>query len=116
MLNLKKLILVTGTSAVIAVSALTGCKSSSSSDRTAGREMDDRAISDKVAQKLKNEPVYKFTEVDVRTFGGVVQLAGFVNSEDQKRRAGELAETIPGVTRVINNISMKPEGLTPTGK
>ena len=117
MLNLKKLILISGTSAIIAVTGLTGCKTSSSdSERTAGREMDDRGISEKVAEKLRGEPVYKFGDVDVRTFGGVVQLSGFVTTEDQKHRAGELAETVTGVTRVINNISLKPDNLTPTGK
>lgn len=117
MLNLKKLILITGTSAIIAVVGLTGCKSSSKDgERTAGREMDDRAISERVAEKLRSEPVYKFADVDVRTFGGVTQLSGFVNTDEQKHRAGELAETVQGVHRVINNISLKPDNLTPTGK
>ena len=117
MLNLKRLMLVSGASAIMAVTALTGCKSSSSeSERSAGRAMDDRAISEKVAEKLKNEPVYKFTDVDVRTFGGVVQLSGFVSTDDQKNRAEDIAESVDGVTRVINNISLKPDNLTPTGK
>jgi osmotically-inducible protein OsmY len=120
MLNLKRLLLVTGTSAVVAVISLTGCKSKSSngstSQRTEGRQLDDRTISENVAERLKKEPVYKFEDVDVRTYGGVVQLAGFVNTEDQKRRAGDLAATVPGVSHVINNISLKPEHVTPTGK
>jgi osmotically-inducible protein OsmY len=78
--------------------------------------LDDRTISENVAERLKKEQVYKFEDVDVRTYGGVVQLAGFVNTEDQKRRAGDLAATVPGVSHVINNISLKPENVTPTGK
>jgi osmotically-inducible protein OsmY len=78
--------------------------------------MDDRSISERVAERLKNEPTYKFTDVDVRTFGGVVQLSGFVNTDEQKSRAGELAQGVGGVSKVINNISLKPETLTPTGQ
>jgi hypothetical protein len=54
----------------------------------------------------------------VRTFDGVVQLSGFVNSEEQKRRAEELARQVPGVVEVQNSISLKPNAgaYTPTGR
>ena len=121
MRNLKKLILVGGTSAVLAVTALTGCEmfrgGSDSSDRTAGRQLDDKHITASVEKKLKAEPVYKFSEVDVKTFAGVVQLSGFVSSDEQKSRAGNLAQQVEGVARVVNNITLKPNSpLEPTGR
>lgn len=119
MRNLKKLALITGATAIMAVTALTGCQSSPSGNRTAGRALDDKAITRNVEDKLQQAPVYKFTDVDVKTFAGVVQLSGFVSSAEQKQRAGELAQTVEGVSRVVNNITLIPNtgtDLTPTGR
>lgn len=100
---------------------LTGCQminrhTEETSGRTAGRTLDDKTITQAVEHKLKTEQVYKFNEVSVNTFDGVVQLSGFVNTDEQKHRAGELAQQVDGVTQVENNISLKPSGnLQPTG-
>jgi osmotically-inducible protein OsmY len=37
----------------------------------------------------------------------VVQLSGFVNSRDQKNRAGDLAKAVEGVREVENKITVK---------
>ena len=121
MRNLKKLVLVGGASAVVALTTLTGCQmfsgGSESSDRTAGRQLDDKHITANVEGKLKSEPVYKFSDVDVKTFAGVVQLSGFVTTDEQKTRAGELAQQVPGVARVVNNLTLKPNTeMQPTGR
>ena len=117
MLNLKKIVLVTGMSAAL---ALTGCEMMNhhEGDRTAGRALDDKTITATVQQDLNREPGDKFGDVDVKTFDGVVQLSGFVDTQDQKRRAGEIAQRAEGVTQVVNNITLKPEGqnLAPTGR
>ena len=118
MLNLKKIILVGGMSAMF---ALTGCemihRHDSESDRTAGRALDDKTITAGVEHDLNREPVYKFNGVDVKTFDGVVQLSGFVDTQEQKDRAGDIARQTEGVTQVVNNISLKPNGnLQPTGR
>jgi len=116
----KTLFLISGMAVVVGLTGLTGCASSSSShgdDRTAGRVVDDNKVTAQVKTGLNTEPVYKFNEVDVRTFAGVVQLSGFVNSEDQKRRTGEIAQQTPGVAQVVNNITLKPQaGPPPTGR
>ena len=116
--NLKKLILVGSSTIAVAMMALTGCQSSNTGHRTAGRVLDDRLITETVEEKLQAEPVYKFSDVDVKTFAGVVQLSGFVGSDEQKQRAGEVAQTVEGVTRVVNNITLIPgaHDLTPTGR
>ena len=103
-------------SALLCAVAFTGC-STYSGDRTEGRVVDDNKITKEVQNKLQSEPVYKFTDVDVKTFAGVVQLSGFVNSNDQKQRAAELAQSVPGVTQVMNSIALKPQPApTPTGR
>ena len=120
MLNVKKMILVGGMSAMF---ALTGCEMlNHHGDRTMGRTLDDKTITSTVKHDLNREPVYKFGGVDVKTFDGVVQLSGFVDTDQQKQRAGDIAQRAEGVTQVVNNISLKPQGnyqggnLQPTGR
>lgn len=117
MRNLTTLILVGGASAML---ALTGCEminrhTEETSGRTAGRTFDDKTITQEVKHQLAAEPVYKFNSVDVTTFDGVVQLSGFVDTDAQKHRAGEIAQHVDGVAQVDNNISLKPN-MEPTGR
>src|SRR6185503_2767552 len=106
--------------ATVAMLGFSGCESwghKSSDERSTGRVVDDKQITERVEDGLKREPVYKFNEVEVKTFSAVVQLSGFVNTDDQKRRAGEIAQQVQGVAQVVNNISLKPMvPTTPTGR
>jgi hyperosmotically inducible protein len=119
--NLKKLVLMSGLSATLAAVALTGCSmlNHQEGERTAGRTLDDKSIQADVKHNLNKDPLYKFADVDVKTFNGVVQLSGFVNTEEQKRRAQEVTQQVPGVQQVVNNITLKPPGnnpLSPTSR
>ena len=113
---IKKILLVSGMSAIF---ALTGCEmlNHTGGDRTAGRALDDKTITSTVKHDLNRDPLYKFNGIDVATFDGVVQLSGFVDTDQQKQRAGEIAQHAEGVERVVNNITLKPNGgnLQPTG-
>ena len=91
----------------------TGCMNTNG--RSAGRYMDDRDISHKVENALEQEQVYKFPAVKVTTYRGSTQLSGFTETEEQKRRAGEVARAVMGPAEVINNISVRAMQLTPTG-
>jgi hyperosmotically inducible protein len=88
-----------------------GCQSTS--DRTAGRVVDDRMVQSKVKGALNDSSIYKFEEVEVKTHNGVVQLSGWATTEEQKNKAAEIARRVEGVHQVINNIAIK---LTPTGR
>lgn len=102
-----------------AMIALTGCEMMNhhSGDRTAGRTLDDKTVTATVRHDLGREPVYKFDGVDVKTYDGVVQLSGFVDTNEQKDRAADIARRAEGVTQVVNNITLKPNGnLQPTGR
>ncbi len=116
--NFKNLLVIGSLSAAVAAAGLTGCATGQhrTDERSEGRAADDSHITSKVKDELQKEPVYKFSDVDVRTFNGVVQLSGFVNNEDQKRKAAELASHVEGVAQVVNNITLKPQGTTPTGR
>lgn len=75
----------------------------------------DDKITSSVRKSLDNDPAYRFPDVNVNTHDGVVQLSGFVSVQGQKVRAQQLAEYTPGVLKVINGITPKPQ-LTPTGR
>src|SRR6185436_2056092 len=98
-------------SCVALAGALVGCVYyGKDSDRTTGRVIDDRNVTSRVTSVLDDSPVYKFPNVRVSTYNGVVQLSGFVIKDEQKIEAAELARRVPGVTEVINNISLAPMG------
>jgi osmotically-inducible protein OsmY len=110
---------LTNTYAVVAVLSLsvlawTGCHSTGSQyDRSTGRYVDDKALTSRVEDALKDHPVYKLEQVEVRSYRGTVQLSGFVATENQKEEAGETASRVAGVYGLENNISVMPDPLRP---
>jgi len=121
MKNWKRLLIRGAASVLLVTGVLAGCQSPTSADKNGGRTSaqvtDDNRITDQVKQGLAQEPVYKFYGVDVKTFDSVVQLSGFANTEQQRTRAGELAQQVPGVAKVVNGITLKPAPpTTPTGR
>ena len=85
---------------------LVGCAGDRYTQST-GERIDDNGESSRVRAALSEDTQYKYGDVKVQTFKGVVQLSGFVNSRDQKNRAGELARKVQGVKDVENNITVK---------
>lgn len=106
-LNPKKLLLTVCLGAAVGLTGLTGCQTRG--DRTAGRYIDDRMVSRHVKSDLAAAPVYKFPDVRVITYDGIVQLSGFVDSVDQKNKASEIAQRTDGVRQVINSLVLKPQ-------
>ena len=51
----------------------------------------------------------KSMQINVETRNGVTQLAGFVTSAGMKDRAGQVAASVPGVTKVDNVLVVKPQ-------
>ena len=92
--------------AVAVAGSLTGCAGTRYKQST-GEWVDDKADSSRVRSALSADTQYKYGDVNVQTFKGVVQLSGFVNSRDQKNRAGDLAKNVQGVREVQNNITVK---------
>ena len=91
---------------LVAATALTGC-AGSRYDRSTGEYIDDKGTNMRVKSALSDNPEYKFDDVNVATFRGTVQLSGFVNTSDQKRKAGQIAQNVAGVKDVENNITVK---------
>jgi osmotically-inducible protein OsmY len=119
---MKNIITVGGLSAAIGIASLSGCSNMGTSnsphdERSEGRVVDDKNITKAVESKLKGEPTYKFDTVEVKTFGGVVQLSGFVNNAEQSQRAEQIARGVSGATQVINGLAIKPGAIpTATGR
>jgi osmotically-inducible protein OsmY len=85
---------------------LTGCAGDRYHQST-GEAIDDHGISMRVKSALSKDAEYKYEDVDVKTFKGVVQLNGFVDKHAQKTRAADLAKGVEGVKEVKNNITVK---------
>jgi hypothetical protein len=93
-----------------------GCSTAPKDERSEGRQMDDKHLTENIRKSLDQDPVYKFYGVSVHTFAGEVQLSGFVNTDAQKRRAAEIASQTPGANRVLDELALKPTAPTPTGQ
>ncbi len=86
--------------------ALVGCAGTQTQEST-GEYFDDTTITTKVKSKLLLSKETTGTAISVETFKGIVQLSGFVKSEQEKKRAGEIAEAVDGVKKVENKISIR---------
>lgn len=83
-----------------------GCASTESSSGT-GEYIDDTVITTKVKAAIFNEATLKSAEINVETYKGVVQLSGFVNSQDDIDTAVRLARGVKGVKSVSNDMELK---------
>lgn len=96
--------------AILAVGGIatlsTGCAGSATRQST-GEMVDDATITTKVKTAFVRDDLVKALDVKVDTFKGVVQLNGFVDTNEQKLRAEQIATGVQGVSRVQNNISVK---------
>jgi hyperosmotically inducible periplasmic protein len=77
--------------------------------RSTGAYFDDKATTAKVKADLFSDPVVRGSEVKVKTYQGKVQLSGFVDTQQQKDRAAEIARRINGVQWVKNDLIVKTE-------
>lgn len=92
--------------AAVALTAISGCASTSTQEST-GQYFDDSAITAKVKAAIFNDPTLKSAEINVETFKGRVQLSGFVNSRESIERAVALARVVTGVASVKNDMRLK---------
>jgi osmotically-inducible protein OsmY len=70
--------------------------------------LDDAALTAKVTSALTAAGIANPLKINVSTENGVVQLSGFIDSEDKARRAGEIARQVEGVKRLYNDIRIAP--------
>jgi hyperosmotically inducible periplasmic protein len=84
---------------------LTAC--ATPAGRSAGQVVDDGTITTQVKAKLLNDNITKGLAVSVETFEGQVTLTGAVDTDQQRRKAVEVASGVQGVKKVNNLINLK---------
>ena len=70
-------------------------------------EVPDRTIDQQVAQKLSTRGISSPCQVTVQTRRGEVTLSGMVQHPHQKNAAVQVATSVMGVRRVIDNLTVK---------
>jgi osmotically-inducible protein OsmY len=88
------------------LTSFAGCASTQKHEST-GQYIDDSVITTKVKAEIFNEQSLKTLQINVKTFKGVVQLSGFVDSAQSVAKAGEVAGHVQGVKDVQNDLIVK---------
>jgi len=88
------------------LAAFQGCSTSQSHEST-GQYVDDSVVTSKVKTAIVNDMALKGFQINVKTYQGVVQLSGFVDSAQNANKAAELARGVNGVTDVKNDLIVK---------
>jgi hypothetical protein len=74
---------------------------------SAGEYVDDSVITAKVKTKLANDDFLKSFQIGVESRKGIVQLSGFVDSQNALDKAGQIARGVEGVKYVKNDLIVK---------
>jgi osmotically-inducible protein OsmY len=82
------------------------CASTPKQEST-GDYIDDSVITTKVKSLIAADDFLKSFEISVETRKGVVQLGGWVKTQDAVNRAGQIARGVKGVVSVKNNLIVK---------
>jgi osmotically-inducible protein OsmY len=88
------------------LTTLVACASTRTHE-SAGEYVDDSVITTKVKTLLANDAFFKSFQISVETYKGIVQLSGFVNSQQAVDKAGQIARSVQGVNSVKNNLIVK---------
>lgn len=88
------------------LAATAGCAGTQRHEST-GEFVDDSVITTKVKGAIFNEPALKTMQINVKTYKGVVQLSGFVDSRLSVAKAGEVARGVTSVVSVENDLIVK---------
>ena len=91
---------------LVMIAAFVACASTPKHEGT-GEYFDDSVITAKVKAQLANDDLLKSFQIGVESRKGIVQLSGFVNSQNAVDKAGEIARGVEGVTSVRNDLIVK---------
>jgi hyperosmotically inducible protein len=93
-----------------------GACAASGSHRSTGQMVDDTTIAARTKTALLADSTTDGLNIDVEVDRDKVQLNGFVDSQAQVNRAGEIARSISGVASVENNLQVSEGGSRRTGE
>lgn len=92
--------------ALAIATSVTACAAVSGRE-TVGEYIDDATVTTRVKTALLGEPSLKSVPISVETMQNVVQLSGFVDSQQTKLKAAEVALRVDGVRSVNNSLIVK---------
>jgi hyperosmotically inducible protein len=78
------------------IATFVACASTPKHEST-GEYVDDSVITTKVKSLLAEDDFLKSFKISVETYKGIVQLSGFVNSQNAIDKAGQSTWTVQGV-------------------
>jgi len=102
----KRNVFIHGLMLLTLIATLAACTSTRTHEST-GQYVDNSVITSKVKTLLANDDFFKSFQISVETYKGVVQLSGFVNSQQAVDKAGEIAKSVEGVISVKNDLIVK---------
>lgn len=105
-MNMKQVLVL---SLSLALTAFVGC-AGTDEYRSTGQVMDDTSIAARTKAALLANSDTDGLNIDVEVDRSKVQLNGFVDTQAQVNRAGEIARDIEGVTSVQNNLQVSDGG------
>jgi hypothetical protein len=77
----------------------------------------DKDITSNIKSAFDKDPLVKSTNTRIGSLQGGVQLAGWVDNQAQKDRAGQIAASVPGVVSVHNDLIVRGQpDIMPTGR
>jgi hyperosmotically inducible protein len=88
------------------IAAFLACASTPKQEST-GEYIDDSVITAKIKTQLATDDFLKSFEIRVESRKGIVQLSGFVGSQNAVDKAGKIAGAVEGVKSVRNNLIVK---------
>ncbi|MEI6208148.1 MAG: BON domain-containing protein [Desulfuromonadales bacterium] len=88
------------------MAAFSGCAATQKHEST-GQYVDDSVITTRVKAAIFEEETLKTLQINVKTFKGIVQLSGFVDSAQRVNTAGDVAKRVDGVVKVENDLVVK---------
>jgi osmotically-inducible protein OsmY len=98
--NLRSLAAIT-----VLLGLLSGC--TALTGETLGQNIDDTTLTTTVKTILAADKLKNLTRIDVDTYNGVVSLNGIVSTPEEKQRAEEVARSVNGVKKVVNNLQVR---------
>jgi osmotically-inducible protein OsmY len=91
---------------ILLATSVAGCTSTPTRSST-GEYIDDSVVTTSIKALIYDDPELKIGQISVKTYKGVVQLSGFVNSKQAADKAAALARSVKGVDRVDNSLIVK---------
>jgi len=80
---------------------------STRTQESAGEYVDDSVITTKVKSLLAADDFLKSFQISVESRRGIVQLSGFVDSQQAVDKAKEIVKSVKGVKSIKNNLIVK---------